>query len=1319
MNCLRSNRTRHIVACALLVALYSGCSADSDTSSADEDHSAEMDSGGDPDAVTCSAGGAGCDCLADGSCTGAGYECTENVCVPKDTCSVGRLGCECFGNGTCRDDLVCADDLCAEATCPAGDEGCACLDSGLCTGELECVGSTCAVPTCPEGSGGCPCYFNGTCNDGLGCQDGACAVVDCPAGGDGCPCLADDSCPGELVCAGGKCAAEVCLSGDEGCPCFPNDTCGAELTCVDAICASSTCDTGAEGCPCFGNGTCVTDLSCVEDVCEACTPGTDDCPCLGDGTCLDGLECNVETCSVPTCVAGTTGCPCLGNGTCISGLTCDAGTCTVDNCVDGAIGCPCLGNGNCDPGLECAQDNCVPADCEEGTQGCPCAAGAQCSDDLECAQGLCQQPPECVAGTQGCPCVAETCTSGLQCQSGTCEAIICPTGTVGCPCFVNNSCLLAGDDTLECVANVCVPPSCPSGTYGCSCKQDGSCGGGLVCFGSGPTATCEESVVCDAGADGCDCLPGELCDAGLYCDSGVCADPGCTLGELDCICGAGVCTGNGVVCSATGWCDQAACLVGSEGCPCGASSSCGINSRKELMACAPDTGICAAPSCVPGATGCVCAFGADCGTIGDHCHMGFCIAPNCAVGTENCACAGGACTSILTCRDGAICTDATGFVGGQCDDDGACTVGALCDAGWCLPCTVGTQGCDCTAQADCGFGLLCKDDTCIDAAGVVLPPDNPLCYTPCENDFVDPDEGKFVKCSHERLAKGCYGGLVCNTGSCTLPDESPPTCETALECAEHQTCIDGGCYSDCVKDQDCGQPGYRCVIRVCRQDCVVDQAECPEHYACRTVDGISGSCFRLVEPGEEEQTSVDASFEIVNAAIEFTNVSTSSKFEVINHSDVPQILTIRKRRHKTYSTDGEAETVDDPADDVECEVLKGECPLFWLSIGEEGAAQVQQLFQVTVAPNDSEVIEVAAAGGGTSPRWFGKLEVSHATLATQTVDLAYNEIPEGRWMGSVFYFADFGEKNLEEWIADKASALKLDAVGNALIRRWGAFRQGNLSLEEFRAVLQATRTESWDWNKVKADCPDKDGACYPYENNALGLVEYTGNIDANPIPSGAVELPIAMNLHLPNPNTQPGVMSGRIDSRYAMQYAGNPSITLDFGSDPSQCELETPGSCLVFVDDLDATILLGGRYQTTSADSQCGSVDGGFELKAIPWLVPSFERGVEYNDNGVPYRYECRDAQLPFAAVPMTDALQKLNTSMAFSNPIPDGRTRRRKLQLVDGALVNQSQMFILFKETFESFLPGDTKPFSAYGYIVMERQAADLDLEDANENGV
>src|SRR5690606_32091154 len=122
---------------------------------------------------------------------------------------------------------------------------------------------------------------------------------------------------------------------------------------------------------------------------------------------------------------------------------------------------------------------------------------------------------------------------------------------------------------------------------------------------------------------------------------------------------------------------------------------------------------------------------------------------------------------------------------------------------------------------------------------------------------------------------------------------------------------------------------------------------------------------------------------------------------------------------------------------------------------------------------------------------------------------------------------------------------------------------------------------------------------------------------------------------------------------------------------------------------------VGGRYQTESSDTTCAlATGGGFELAREPWLVPGFVAGTEIDPAaGVRYRYECRDAQQPFGA---EGALTGLNLGLAASNPVPDGNTRRRRIELLDGALVNQEELLILFRETFEeSFLGAESEEFS------------------------
>src|SRR5690606_32619539 len=85
----------------------------------------------------------------------------------------------------------------------------------------------------------------------------------------------------------------------------------------------------------------------------------------------------------------------------------------------------------------------------------------------------------------------------------------------------------------------------------------------------------------------------------------------------------------------------------------------------------------------------------------------------------------------------------------------------------------------------------------------------------------------------------------------------------------------------------------------------------------------------------------------------------------------------------------------------------------------------------------------------------------------------------------------------------------------------------------------------------------------------------------------------------------------------------------------------------------------------------------------------------------------------------------ELNALLSQANPVPDGLQRVRRLELVDGALIDGNKMMVIFKETLESFMGDEDESgvdFEVYGFMVLNRTAmnianseyAGVDLENA-----
>jgi hypothetical protein len=679
-----------------------------------------------------------------------------------------------------------------------------------------------------------------------------------------------------------------------------------------------------------------------------------------------------------------------------------------------------------------------------------------------------------------------------------------------------------------------------------------------------------------------------------------------------------------------------------------------------------------AGKCNQGELGCGCYTDNTCGRDVSGalvlCQDGRCVAKQCAAGTEGC-----------TCRGDQSCASA------------ASGAGLICYAGRCVKsnCTPGAPGCPCNAGGICNSGSTCADGFCVPADSA-QPPASPVCYTPCQSGLALAD-GTYVDCPADGLMARCLDGKTCSGGSCADPGSVPPSCTCDVDCPDFQACVRGACYSTCSSNSDCGV-GRQCYRHVCRTTCSAKADTCPTNTTCITHDGDSGYCLPTRAHDGAPQLEVAGAFSLSTSTLAFSSSKVSGSLVITNHAAFGLEFAIRKVDHIEFSNSGSTTVTTNP--------------LSWLAMGNGTPSPVQE-FKVFVDGNGgTQEVRFANAANPSLPHWQGRMEIANAKLGKQMVFLNYVSRPEGRWTGKMYHFANFDDRGLDGWIANRSNSSVLQAVGNAFIQRWGAFLNGAVSYDEFQAVVTATLNESWKWDSVKKICQGA-AACYLYDA-PQGYGPYSDSLDAYPIPTAVADLPIGINLQVDA--ADPTKLVGKIVTSESLQYSGDPQVVMTFQADPAGCKDGVFGACLAPLKSLESHIQVGGRYATTQNDTTCSRVDGAFALAAIPWLVPGFDEGTSLDPStGIRYRYECRDKALPFGTTPWQ---QSLNLSLAQSNPIPDGRPRVRRLELVDGALVNQSTLFIIFRERFEeSFLgPTDSQGFSSYGFMALTRSPADLD---------
>ena len=953
----------------------------------------------------------------------------------------------------------------------------------------------------------------------------------------------------------------------------------------------------------------------------------------------------------------------------------------------------------------------LDGDCEPGVLGCRCLRGDfECWDeDAICIGGICREQT-CDVGDENCACFANsTCSqnadgSWLVCGvNGICRQPACPQGDEGCGCFAGFQCnegLFCQDDGQT--PPVCVRPNCPAGDLNCGCFPDRSCGVDstgtqLVCEGS----TCTRPQ-CNQGTQGCACRPDYSCDGNLLCDGGTCEPPSCVQGSLSCACEPDGSCNSGLRCDANGTCQAINCPQGEEGCGCFPDFTCGSTADQAQLLCSA---------------------------------TGRCVRTDCRAGVRGCGCAA----------------------------DGSCETGFICANGFCEE----------EAPRDPNF--VPREPPILDLCLTSCKED----YEAPDGQFYPCNSDHLMQTCLPKKVNGQWVDRLCDRGSCVLEGiESPLACATDLDCPDYQLCFDGLCASNCETDTDCAG-GRQCAKNVCRMPCRTDASTCSDDEFCASKDAESGFCMAKVpvEADAPVASAVLDRFSVDINQIKFTNTRTSFDVIITNHSPRSISIPVKRLRHeRILEASGNIEVNESrevtlrnaDGSPNELDPQDGARPLNWLEFTARDAslfevideaderAQLDDSLVIVNLPSADETTADASSGlkpnqvrltvsldNSNAPvkRWNGDIVIGDENYGKEFVGLNYSVEPDGQWRGQVTYVSDFGVNDqpvgnnpLLTWMSDKIQST--EETDSVFLEKWhtlirssyinGFQLPSRLKEREFDAVLGSINNKSWKQATDDAGC--NDPFCFWYDRcpeAAEGLPCTLSNNNDGMMPRGLLQYPIAMNLKKDGDN-----YVGRIETTSTLHYSATPQIALSFERDSTDC---SGSECFNPLLSLDTTIVAGGRFVADPVVDAEGTLESpvscpeGYEPFDIPWLVRGFRVQTAYDEeDAARKRYECRSSQFPYPIDGSVstingeevgvELLKELNLRFASTNPIPDGKSRVRRFELIDGGLINEERLFIIFRERFENFVPGQPD-FFAYGYMDLRQEPAEL--EDSNYEGI
>ncbi|MEO2136699.1 MAG: hypothetical protein ABGY28_04480, partial [bacterium] len=726
--------------------------------------------------------------------TDDGVACTADSCDEADDVVVNTPV-----DAACDDLNGCTDDSCDAVTdCVNANNTVSCDDGDACTQTDTCAGGACVGADPVLCSALSECHEVGTCDTASGiCSDPASAGGKlCGDGGDT-ECTNPDTCDGAGSCQAND-EADSVTCGDAGTECVVQDTCDGGGSCSDNgfVDADSACGDGSDtectnADSCDGSGSCQANNEGSEALCG--DAGTE---CVVQDTCDGG-----GSCSDNGFVAADSACGDDSDTECSNADTCDgAGGCQVNDeaasVTCGDAGTDCVNQDFCNGGGTCADNGFVAADtsCDDDGNGC--------TDDACDGGGTCLHPDNTIVCDDG-----NACTTSDVCADGDCSGV--DTSATDC------------DD-----ANGCTDDSCDA-TTGCASTNN--------------TVACDDSDACTDG----DVCSGGLCASGpaLDCnDDNVCTDDFCNS-AVGCHNASNIVScDDGDACTTDDTCAGSACVGG-------VAPNC------------DDSDVCTDDIC-DSSTGCVssnntagCDDNDACTTM-DACADGTCLGGPALVCDDGLYCTGvETCDSATGCMDNAdpVADDGVACTDDSCDEAADVIVNAAndgnCDDG--LYCTGvetchSAMGCMDNADPNADDGVACTDDSCDEAADVIVNAvndgncDDGLYCTGVETchaamdcqDNADPDPDDGVACTVDTCDEAtdslvntpnhgaCDDGLYC-TGveSCDAAmgcmDNADPVADDGVACTDDSCDEVGDAIVNTANDGNCDDGLYCTGVESC------------------------------------------------------------------------------------------------------------------------------------------------------------------------------------------------------------------------------------------------------------------------------------------------------------------------------------------------------------------------------------------------------------------------------------------------------------------------------------------------------------------------